>query len=288
MRLLLFSYSTTIFLLSLLLGSHDSCHGFVIVTPINGGRGWTWTTTKTSNCRTTQTNPTAVSTTRRTTRRSIPPLLLSFSGRRCNSVERIRQRRRRDRRRDFICEEDDEEREGLLYSISFSRLARTIMTTTLLYSTQEDVEVEGERDYSQEESKIDSRSPLPKQIDDDDDDDSKIELNKNDEATTTSPLTTTQSSSVDDDIPPIPSIPLSYLAISVIFVMFWPLLALLRAENYYYGNPLAGFDVDMYMALKGIFDSNNSMDMIDMDQSTIMELPPLSIGERLVDAIFGP
>ena len=161
------------------------------------------------------------------------------------------------------------------------------MTTTLLYSTQEDVEVEGEGelDYSQEEAKIDSKSPLPKQIDDDDDDDdSKIELNKNDEATTTSPLTTTQSSV--DDIPPPPSIPLSYLAISVVFVMFWPLLALLRAENYYYGNPLAGFDVDMYMALKGILDSNNSMDM--MDQSTIMELPPLSIGERLVDAIFGP
>ena len=41
-------------------------------------------------------------------------------------------------------------------------------------------------------------------------------------------------------------------------------------------------DVDMFMALKGILDAPTS------DNIEIMELPPLSPAERLVDAIFGP
>ena len=86
-----------------------------------------------------------------------------------------------------------------------------------------------------------------------------------------------------------PSLPLSSLGIAIVFVMFWPLLALLRADNSNFGNPIAGFDIDMYMALKGILDDNNSLTASTTDQpTTILELPPLSPGERLVDAIFGP
>lgn len=66
---------------------------------------------------------------------------------------------------------------------------------------------------------------------------------------------------------------------AVAFVSFWPLLALLRATN----DPTSGFDVDMFMALKGILDGGRTMDFED-----IVELPPLSPAEQLVGAIFGP
>ncbi len=61
-------------------------------------------------------------------------------------------------------------------------------------------------------------------------------------------------------------------------VALWPLLALLRDTN----DPTSGFDIDMFMALKGILDSSSDV------HDNILELPPLSPAERLVDAIFGP
>ena len=80
---------------------------------------------------------------------------------------------------------------------------------------------------------------------------------------------------------PEQSIPLSGLALAVAFVMFWPLLALLRVNV---GGPTGGFDIDMFMALKGILDVQGA----DTADETILELPPLSPAEQLVDAIFGP
>uniref|UniRef100_A0A7S0XQM7 Uncharacterized protein n=1 Tax=Pseudo-nitzschia delicatissima TaxID=44447 RepID=A0A7S0XQM7_9STRA len=68
---------------------------------------------------------------------------------------------------------------------------------------------------------------------------------------------------------------------TLIFVSFWPLLALLRSTT----SPIDGFDVDMFMALKGIMDT---APMDSMDPSTIVELPSLSPAEQLVGAIFGP
>jgi hypothetical protein len=65
---------------------------------------------------------------------------------------------------------------------------------------------------------------------------------------------------------------------AVAFVAFWPLLALLRVNG-----PTAGFDIDMFMALKGILDTSP-----DMGVDEIYELPALSPAEQLVGAIFGP
>jgi hypothetical protein len=62
----------------------------------------------------------------------------------------------------------------------------------------------------------------------------------------------------------------------------WPLLALFRDTN----DPTSGFDIDMFMALKGILDSGNDTGMMVGDN--ILELPRLSPAEQLVGAIFGP
>ena len=64
---------------------------------------------------------------------------------------------------------------------------------------------------------------------------------------------------------------------AVFFTAFWPLLALFRDTN----DPTFGFDVDMYMSLKGILESSPPDDL------AITELPPLTPGERLVEAVFG-
>lgn len=78
-----------------------------------------------------------------------------------------------------------------------------------------------------------------------------------------------------------PSFPFVPAAIATLaFVLFWPLLALLR--NYTYN-----IDVDMFMALKGILDDAGVVLPNDND-AEILELPPLSPAERLVNAIFGP
>jgi hypothetical protein len=76
----------------------------------------------------------------------------------------------------------------------------------------------------------------------------------------------------------LPFLPLAISAVTV--VAFWPLLALLRDTN----DPTYGFDVDMFMALKGILDSGNTANF----DGSIIELPPLSPAEQLVGAIFGP
>ena len=79
----------------------------------------------------------------------------------------------------------------------------------------------------------------------------------------------------DDDLP--------FLTIAlplVSLLALWPLLSLLRDTN----DPTTGFDIDMFMALKGILDMTSESNLPD----DILELPPLSPAERLVDAIFGP
>ena len=74
------------------------------------------------------------------------------------------------------------------------------------------------------------------------------------------------------------------LPAAVAFVCFWPLLALLRASSDNIYNPITGFDIDMFMALKGILDDPRAYS----DDQIILELPPLSPAEQLVGAIFGP
>lgn len=76
-----------------------------------------------------------------------------------------------------------------------------------------------------------------------------------------------------------PSFPILPAAVATLaLVLFWPLLAFFRS---------AVFDVDMFMALKGILDERPAGYDYGGD-SNIVELPPLSPAERLVDAIFGP
>jgi hypothetical protein len=77
----------------------------------------------------------------------------------------------------------------------------------------------------------------------------------------------------EEDIPSFPLLPA--IIATMLFVSFWPLLAVIR--NGY-------IDVDMYMVLKGILDDKTNVE----SSTTILELPPLSPAERLVDAIFGP
>ncbi len=60
------------------------------------------------------------------------------------------------------------------------------------------------------------------------------------------------------------------------FVLFWPLLAFLRSSS---------FDVDMFMALKGILQDPG---VLPKDTPEVLELPPLSPAEQLVGAIFRP
>mmetsp|Transcript_40647 Transcript_40647/g.46207 ORF Transcript_40647/g.46207 Transcript_40647/m.46207 type:complete len:198 (+) Transcript_40647:152-745(+) len=67
---------------------------------------------------------------------------------------------------------------------------------------------------------------------------------------------------------------------TVLFVSFWPLLALLRFNM----SNINGIETNIFMALKGIIETSP---MTDMD-STIVELPSLSPAEQLVGSIFGP
>lgn len=84
----------------------------------------------------------------------------------------------------------------------------------------------------------------------------------------------------------------SALGISIL-LSTWPLLTFLRDVN----SPTDGFDVDMFMALKGMLDnssvgsdsSNSDMSMLtDENYRSIVELPALSPAEQLVGAVFGP
>ena len=86
--------------------------------------------------------------------------------------------------------------------------------------------------------------------------------------------------------PPLPFLVPAILVTSVLAL--WPLLALLRDTN----SPTDGFDVDMFMALKGMLGSGgNDMTTAVTDDyygDTIIELPTLSPAEQMVGAIFGP
>jgi hypothetical protein len=76
-------------------------------------------------------------------------------------------------------------------------------------------------------------------------------------------------------IPPFSFLPAAIATIA--FVLFWPLLALLRTSH-------ASFDVDMFLALKGILKDP----VVLQSNDEILELQLLSPAERLVDAFFGP
>jgi hypothetical protein len=101
----------------------------------------------------------------------------------------------------------------------------------------------------------------------------------------------------DQDQPQLPGV-LPVVALTLAFVSLWPLLAVLRVGLS--GMAMGGsggtgtvteFDVDAYMALKGIMDSGSSSpdDSISaMRSSEIFELPQLSPAEKIVGAFFGP
>lgn len=82
----------------------------------------------------------------------------------------------------------------------------------------------------------------------------------------------------------------SALGISAILAA-WPLLTFLRDTN----NPTDGFDIDMFMALKGMLDTSGNIDsssnmsrLTDENYRSIVQLPSLSPAEQLVAAFFGP
>jgi hypothetical protein len=89
-----------------------------------------------------------------------------------------------------------------------------------------------------------------------------------------------------DRIPPLPTLNSSVIIPYILFVSFWPLLALARfqweAWFPYGGNPLEYFDVDKFMALQEM------MQEVTIPEEGIVELPALSPAEQLVGAIFGP
>jgi hypothetical protein len=67
----------------------------------------------------------------------------------------------------------------------------------------------------------------------------------------------------------------------VAFTAFWPFLAWVRYEN-----PISYFDIDTYLALKGVMADDPGM--MTKDATEILELPGLSPAEQLVAAFFGP
>lgn len=74
----------------------------------------------------------------------------------------------------------------------------------------------------------------------------------------------------------------AYLA----FISFWPLLAAVQVYLRTHE-----FDIDTYLTVKGLLDTAAPPTFDDGSSSsdtTIMELPPLSPAERLVDSLFGP
>lgn len=78
-------------------------------------------------------------------------------------------------------------------------------------------------------------------------------------------------------------LPVNVVVYTLAFVAFWPLLALVRASWTPHHDQTIGFDIDSYMALKGMLDTSQ---VPDMDE--IRQLPPLSPAEQLVGALFGP
>ncbi|KAL3940530.1 MAG: hypothetical protein SGBAC_004958 [Bacillariaceae sp.] len=101
-------------------------------------------------------------------------------------------------------------------------------------------------------------------------------------------LNLTNGNNTDDEEKGIPFLATA-LGISVLLAA-WPLLTFLRGVN----SPTDGFDVDMFMTLKGMLDTtngttDNSMSMLtDENYQSIVNLPALSPAEQLVGAVFGP
>ena len=122
--------------------------------------------------------------------------------------------------------------------------------------------------------KCDSKRDRLLETDTNDDEDYSTEVDENTERNKL------QESSTQNSMPPQSLSIQAGVFATLLFVAFWPLLALLRSTT----SPVDGFDVDMFMALKGIMDTTP---LTDTD-STIVELPSLSPAEQLVGAIFGP
>ena len=77
------------------------------------------------------------------------------------------------------------------------------------------------------------------------------------------------------------SLPAELVGWTIMFVAFWPLLAILRATM---DSQMISFDIDQYMALTGMLGTPSDGMRID----EIVELPPLSPAEQLLGALFGP
>lgn len=98
-----------------------------------------------------------------------------------------------------------------------------------------------------------------------------------------SPTALTMSEGHDDDDRNPPFL-ISAVIVTAILAS-WPLLSFFRDTN----NPTDGFDIDMFMALKGMLDNTNSVGTMAIDDvQSIVEIPVLSPAEQLVGAIFGP
>lgn len=75
--------------------------------------------------------------------------------------------------------------------------------------------------------------------------------------------------------------------LAIAFVAFWPLLTVLRL----WFSHQVDWDLDSYLLLRDMMDDTTTTaatTLYDEAPSQIMELPPLSPAERLVDALFGP
>lgn len=84
-----------------------------------------------------------------------------------------------------------------------------------------------------------------------------------------------ESSTPQMQLPPRWKLALAYVG----FIAFWPLLAFVQVYLRTHE-----FDVETYLTVKGLLDTVPA----DETSSGIMELPPLSPAERIVDALFGP
>lgn len=137
----------------------------------------------------------------------------------------------------------------------------TLSTTRVLYANKDDPSVDDEEKDNHTET---ITAPTTAELDDDKD---------------TGPLPWIPPTT-DMEFPPRWKLIAAYLG----FLSFWPLLAFVQL---YLRNH--EFDIDTYLTVKGLLDSaNTSPPMDDYGSSGILELPPLSPAERLVDSLFGP
>lgn len=111
-------------------------------------------------------------------------------------------------------------------------------------------------------------------------DDERINEQNDNDAVSSSPLFafSPMNTTPEMKLPPRWKLIVAYLG----FVSFWPLLAAVQVYLRTHE-----FDVDTYLTVKGLLDTAAPLDN-GSDATTIMELPPLSPAERLVDSLFGP